>query len=434
MFQMLRLPVSMLAVLTIVAFVPVAVAQEAAPKARVPITQMQAVGDGKTLNTQAIQRTIDTVASSGGGTVVIPEGVFMSGSVFLKPGVNLHIEKNGVLKGTQDIKDYPKMETRIEGHFQQWIPALVNADKIDHLRITGDGTLDGSGQVYWDAFRNAARATRGTKNLDVDRPRMMFIRDSKDVQVSGIHFKDSGFWNLHLYRCDGVIVDGLDINAGAGSPSTDGVDVDSSRNVTIRNCTIANNDDCIALKGTKGPLAMEDKDSPPVEHIRIENCTFVRGGAFVTCGSEATIVRDVIVENCQTAEPGRVSAILRLKMRTDTPQLYEDIHVRNITLNGTGALIAIAPWSQYFDLQGHPQPTRAVRNVSLSNIKGTFGSFGNIAGGPGDTMEKITFENIDVKLNNTNSRFMPIKDLVMQNVKVNGEEFKAPTTAPTTRP
>jgi polygalacturonase len=406
------------------------------PSLRVPITQFSAVGDGTTLNTQAIQKAIDQVASSGGGTVVIPQGVFLSGSIFLGPGVNLHLEKDAVLKGTTNIADYPKMETRIEGHFQQWIPALVNADKVDHLRITGEGTLDGSGQPFWAAFRTRIVADRTTKNLDVERPRLMFIRDSKDVLVSGIHFKDSGFWNLHIYRCDGVVVDGLDIVAGPGSPSTDGMDIDSSQNVTIRNCHIAVNDDCIALKGTKGPLAMEDKDSPPVEHVRVSNCAFERGASFVTCGSEATIVRDVIVENCRAVgNASRGMSMLKLKLRADTPQLYEDIHFRQITLEGTGALISIAPWLQYFDLQGHPQPTRTVRNVTVSDVKGSFGSFGSIRGNQGDTIEKVLLENIDVKLTGPAPRLEGVKDLVVRDVKINGEAYiPAGTPAPASAP
>ena len=299
----------------------------------------------------------------------------------------------------------------------------MNADKIDHLRITGEGTFDGNGAPFWAAFRQA----RGARNLDVPRPRLVFIRDSQDVLVSGIHFKDSGFWNLHIYRSQNVVVENLDIRAGAGSPSTDGMDIDSSQNVTIRGCYLSVNDDCIALKGTKGPLAMEDKDSPPVEHIRVSDCTFAAGNGFITCGSEATIVRDVIVENCRTVAPGRVSAVLRLKMRTDTPQLYEDIHFRNITLDGgTGALIAVAPWSQYFDLQGHSQPTRTARNISISNVKGTFGSFGSVGGGPGDVIDKLTFENIDVTLNNARPRFSAVTNLVIKDVKVNGEAYTGP--------
>src|SRR4029079_6492025 len=145
--------------------------------------------------------------------------------------------------------------------------------------------------------------------------------------ISGIHFKDSGFWNLHLYNCQDVLLENLDIRAGEKpdgsfvmSPRTHGIDIDSCQRVTIKGCYIKNNDDCIALKGTKGPLAMEDKTSPPDEDIRIVDCTFAAGNGFVTCGSEATIVRNVVIENCKTEAPGRVSCVLRLKMRTDTPQ------------------------------------------------------------------------------------------------------------------
>jgi alpha-L-rhamnosidase len=418
-----------------------AAAQIAEPESvagtKLVITSVGAVGDGKTMNTAAIQNAIDKVASSGGGTVVIPEGTFLSGSIFLKPRVNLHLEKNGVLKGSTDTKDYPMRETRIEGHFQDWLPALVNAEKVDHLRITGEGTLDGSGEVYWTAFRTAARNTRGTKNLDVPRPRLVYIARSQDVQVSGIHFKDSGFWNLHVYNCNNVLIENLDIRAGASSPSTDGMDIDSSQNVTIKGCYIQVNDDCIALKGTKGIHAMEDKDSPPVEHIRISDCTFAAGGAFVTAGSEATIVRDVIVENCKAEGPGRgVSSVLRLKLRTDTPELYEDIHIRNVTLNGGGNLFNISPWRQYEDLQGQPSPKRVTRNISLSNVKGTFGGFGSIGGSPGDVIEDITIENVDVKLTNQNwaPRIGNVTNLKINNVMINGEPFTAPTPAPSTTP
>jgi len=78
--------------------------------------------------------------------------------------------------------------------------------------------------------------------------------------------------------------------------------------------------------------------------------------------------------------------------------LYEDIHIRDITLEGRGNLIGVAPWTQYFDLQGHPQPTRKIHNVTFSNIKGTFGSFGSIRPNAGDVIDHIVFENIDVTL------------------------------------
>ena len=217
-------------------------AGNAAADQRLSIAATGAVGDGMTLNTAAIQRAIDRLATNGGGTLVVPQGEFLTGAIFLKPGVNVHLDPGAVLKGSTNIEDYPAMETRIEGHTQVWRPALVNAKNADHLRITGAGTLQGGGKPFWDAFWQRRLANRLTQNLDVDRPRNLFIQDSKDVRLSGIALRDSGFWNVHLYRCQDVLVEKLDIRAPTRSPSTDGIDVDSCRDVTIRGCYISVNE------------------------------------------------------------------------------------------------------------------------------------------------------------------------------------------------
>jgi alpha-L-rhamnosidase len=180
---------------------------------------------------------------------------------------------------------------------------------------------------------------------------------------------------------------------------------------------------------------MDDKDSPPVEHIRISGCTFLKSGSMVTCGSEATIVRDVVVENCKAIGPKtRGLAVLRLKFRTDTPEIYEDIHVKNIELDGAGQIVNFSPWSQYFDLQGHQPPTRVTRNISISDVTGTFGGFGAIKPGKGDTVENITFENIDVKLT-TGDKGLPnfgeIKNLTVKNVTINGTPWQPAATTQT---
>jgi alpha-L-rhamnosidase len=396
-----------------------------------PITEFGAVADEKTMNTEAIQKGIDSLASSGGGTLVVPKGTFLTGALFFKPGVNLEVEKDGVLKGSTDLKDFPQRRTRIEGHFQDWVPAMINADHCDHFRLTGEGTLDGSGAPFWAAFRSA----RGAKNLDVPRPRLTFISNSNDVQVKGLHYFNSGFWNLHVYHCQDVLVEGIDIQAGDSSPSTDGVDVDSCQYVTIKGITVYNNDDGIAIKGTKGPFAMreqERQESPADEHILITGCTFKKSGSIMTCGSEATIVRDVHIEDCTITGPkaGSIS-VVRLKLRTDTPQEYGDIHVKNITLDGGGTIINVAPWSQYFDLMGQPQPTRKIDGVTIENVHGQGAAFGSIRPAPGDVIKNITFRNIDVQVRSGPS-FVGVENLVMENVKVNGEVVTAEqaTTAP----
>lgn len=390
---------------------------------RASVADFGAVGDGKTLNTGRIQSAINQLAAKGGGTLVVPTGVFLSGAIFLKPGVNLHLGEGAVLKGSTDRKDYPKMRTRIEGHFEEWLPALVNADKVDHLRISGSGTLDGSGAPFWEEFWARLRANRGTKNLDVERPRLALIQNSEDVRISGVTFKDSGFWNLHLYRCRNVVVENarFEVPDGVRCPSTDGTDIDSCQHVTIRGCTYRVDDDCIALKGSKGPFALGDRDSPPVEHVRVVGCTFERGHGVVTLGSEATVVRDVLVEKSRVVGPIN---LVRLKLRPDTPQRYEGIHYRDITLDSTGRIFQVQPWTQYFDLKGQPPPKSVVRDVTLSNIKGSYGSFGTLQGNPGQTeISDIRLEEIDVRLKDEKLNAVDVKNLRVGKVTVNGKPF-----------
>lgn len=288
---------------------------QAAPVAS-SIVDFGAKGDGATINTEAIQQAIDEVSAAGGGCVTVPEGVFLSGALDLKEGVELRLAKGAVLRGSTDLDDYPKRMTRIEGHSEPWSPALINAANLDRVRIIGEGTLDGNGKPFWAAFWKRRKENPRCTNLEVERPRLIFIEGSSDVVVSGIHLKDSGFWNLHLYRCRNVLIDGITITAPHGeppqitdveqpwdeisidrAPSSDGIDIDSCQQVQIRSCTISVGDDCIALKGTKGPLAMEDEASPPVENILVTDCDFQSGHGMLTCGSEATTIRNVRVQN-----------------------------------------------------------------------------------------------------------------------------------------
>jgi alpha-L-rhamnosidase len=400
--------------------------------ADVNIADFGANADGTTLCTAAIQQTIAAAASAGGGNVVLPRGTYLSGAIFLKPGVNLRIEKDAILLGSTNIDDYPPMPTRIEGHTQIWRPALVNADKCDGLRITGGGTIQGGGKPYWDAFWSRYKADKKTKNLDVDRPRNVFIRDSSGVVVSGVSLRESGFWNLHLYRCQNATIENVDIRTPPGAPSTDGIDVDSCQDITIRGCYISVDDDNIAIKGSKGPLADKDEQSPAVERIHITGCTFAHGHGAVTLGSEACHVKGVLVEDCKVEpDPGSANAahrtiLVRLKLRPDTPQHYEDLHFRNITLSGRADLISIAPWTQYFDLRGQPEPSQLVENVTIENVTGAAGGFGQIAGPRKAIIRNITLKDIDLRLENPKVKIEKVDDLKVENVKINGAPIVIP--------
>jgi parallel beta-helix repeat protein len=396
------------------------------------ITAYGAVAGGDKLNTVAIQQAIDAAAARGGGTVVIPGGIFRSGSIFLKQGVTLHLAEGAVLKGSENIGDYPKLTTRIEGHFEPWRMALVNAQNLAGVRISGPGKLDGSGPVYWRAFWQRRKENPKCTNLEVERPRLMFIDRCTDVRIENTALEDSGFWNLHLYRCRDVLVENVRITIPSAGPelrgpSTDGIDIDSSQNVTVRKCYISNNDDNIALKGSKGPLADKDADSPPVENILVEDTEVGDGNGLITCGSEATVVRHVIVRNCVLS--GRAT-MLTLKLRPDTPQHYEDITLDGIRLTGGGRLLNVAPWMQFFDLQGQPPPARQVNDITIRNVTGSYRSLGALGGNAGDSLRDITLENIDVKLVDEKFTLGPVENLVLKNVRINGKPFTPPAVTP----
>jgi alpha-L-rhamnosidase len=424
-----RFVFSMLAAPLLAAAKPAKPATSAARQAS--IADFGAVADDATINTRAIQAAIDHLAGQGGGTVVVPAGVFVSGALFLKPGVHLHLDLGAVLKCSTDMKNFPVQRTRIEGHIEDsFNPALINASGCDGLKITGQGTFDGAGRPIWDLFwklRNASPDKRNFRNLSIPRARLALIERSNGVVVDGVTFKDSQFWNLHLYRCRDVVVRNARFQVPDDykqAPSTDGIDLDSCQNVTIEGCDFSVTDDCIAAKGSKGPHALEDKDSPPVEHIRVRNCTFRRGNGMMTLGSEATIVRDVVVENCRATGASHVAV---LKLRPDTPQHYEDIHFRNLTLDAAtdkGMIISIQPWSQYAALDGAAPPKSIVRNVSLSGIKGRFGGFGTIRPNPGQTeIGDILLKDFDVQLEHDRLDVAGTGGVRLEHVVVNGKPF-----------
>ena len=409
---------------------------------RLSVISQGARPDGKTINTKAIQATIDKLAAEGGGTVVVPAGVFVSGALFLKPGVNLHLDKGGVIRAAvEDVAaNFPAMRTRIEGHFEDaFTPALINAKGCHGLRITGQGTLDGAGQPIWEKFYRMRREHTGPgdfANIAIPRARLALLEDSQGILVEGVTFQNSQFWNLHLYKCQDVMVRNarFQVPDDQQAPSSDGIDIDSCQRVIVDGCTFNVTDDAIACKGSKGPFAAQDLDSPPVQIVRIRNCHFKRAHQALACGSEATLIRDVVMENCKLEN---VNNLTLLKLRPDTPQHYEDIHFRNITLdNPRGTIFAARPWTQYRDLKGQPPPRSIVRNISLENIKGRFGAFGSIQPNPGQTtISDILFKDIDVQLSQPNLTVADgVTNVRLQNVKVNGNPVTSTSPIPPPAP
>lgn len=389
------------------------------------IAEYGAIADDTTLNTDAIQKVIDLAAKNGGGVIIVPEGIFRSGALFFKPGTHLHLAKNGMLKGSANIENYPLQASRMEGQNLDYFPALVNAYNVDGFTITGEGTIDGNGKRYWEAFWQRRKENRKCTNLEVSRPRLVFIWNCDNVQIQDVNLHNSGFWTTHLYQCDYVKILNAHIFAPKTpipAPSSDAIDLDVCSNVLIKGCYMSVNDDAIAIKGGKGPYADEDPNNGPNTNIIIEDCEFGFCHSVITCGSESIHTRNVILRN-STVE--NVSRLIFLKMRPDTPQKYEFLRLENIT--GTGrTCIYIRPWTQFYDLKGRSTPpVSSSENITFKNIKMTCDKFAEVGITENDSLINFTFEDMDITAKTVKLDTALFNGLTVKNVTINGEPYLA---------
>ncbi|MGJ7030120.1 rhamnogalacturonidase [Niabella hirudinis] len=389
------------------------------------LTDYGVTKDSTVVQTEKIQAIIDQAAANGGGVIIIPKGVFLSGSLFFKPKTHLYLEKDATLKCSDDISDFKVITTRIEGQSLKYFAALVNADGLDGFTISGSGTINGNGLRYWKAFWLRRQWNPKCTNMDEQRPRLLFVSNSKNVQVSGVQLLNSPFWTSHYYKCENLKVLGVRILAGTNNgyavraPSSDGIDLDVCQNVLIKNCYISVNDDGVCLKGGKGPTADKDPNNGANRSIIIEDNTIVNCPSL-TLGSESVFTRNVIMRRCTVKN---TSHVLLLKMRPDTPQQHEYVLVEDIT--GTArSFLSIAPWTQFFDLKGQPEPHSSARFITMRNSKLSCNDFLNIKSSKQYELSGFALENLEITAPEKAVVGLDfIKNLQLKKVLVNGKQY-----------
>lgn len=387
------------------------------------ITNFGVSSDSIQLNTLAIQKIIDKAHENGGGTIVIPKGVFLTGALFFKPKTKLVLMEGAVLKGSDDINNYPLIPSRMEGQSQLYYAALINAYYIDSFSITGSGKIDGNGLKFWKyfwAYRDSMKAIKkSATNLEVHRPRLVFIWGCNNVSIKNVSLHNAGFWTTHLYQCNNVTIEDCDIRSPykpVPAPSTDGIDIDVCKNVTVRNCFISVNDDAVCIKGGKGPDAHQRAENGIVEDILVERCNFGDSHGVLTLGSESIHAKNITLRDCKVESN---TPLLRLKMRPDTYQVFENISIDNIT-GKCGTIISMAPWKQFFNLNGSTEkPYGIVRNITFSNINVTCKKFGDMEGNPADQVSIISFKNVKA-IAETSGFKTKYTNIKLENVLVNG--------------
>ncbi len=378
--------------------------------------------DGQ-VHTQEIQRVIDLCAENGGGVVVVPEGKWMSGSLYFKQGVNLYIEEGGMLMGSDDVSDYDLKTTRIEGQTCTYFTALINVEGVHGFTMCGKGTIDGNGMRSWKAFWLRRKWNPKCTNKDEQRPRLLYISDSTDVLIAGLTLQNSHFWTTHLYRCQRVKYIGCRIMsplAPVKSPSTDAIDIDVCTDVLVKDCYMEVNDDSVVLKGGKGPWADTAPENGSNERILVEDCTYGFCHGVLTCGSESVHNRNVLVRRITM---GGVSNMLVLKMRPDTPQHYEYITIEQARGKAT-RFLNINPWMQFYDLGGREDiPLSYADHVTFRDCDVDCAVYLHVM--PKEDQYRLsdfTFERINVRAIDPGADFHVFRNARLQDVTVIAKE------------
>lgn len=305
-----------------------------------------AKGDGKTIDTKAIQKAIDAASAAGGGTVIFQPGVYLSGSLFLKSRTNLRVDEGVTILGVQDLAGYPVMPTRVAGIEMSWPAALINVYEQSNVTISGKGVIDGDGKIWWDKYWTMRRndyepkGIRWAADYDCQRPRLIQIFKSDDVNLQGLTLKRSGFWTVHVCYSRKVNVDGITIrnNEGGRGPSTDGVDLDSSSNITVQHCDIQCNDDAICLKAGRDADGL--RVNRPSEKISIHDNTVGAGAAGVTFGSETSGgIREVEVSRLHVL-PGVPNGIL-FKSASTRGGTIQGINIHDVEIEGVNSAFSV---------------------------------------------------------------------------------------------
>lgn len=356
------------------------------------VTQYGAVGDGQTLNTKAIQSAINHCTAYGGGVVVVPEGVFMSGAIFLKQGVNLRIEKTGILKGTTSMNDYPIIKTRWEGEEREWTSAFVNAFDMNNLTINGEGTIDGSGEKWVELYKDKKPEPSNEQPI-YGRPRLIAIQNCKNSEISGLNLKNQACWGLFILYSENIDVKNLTIRAEHNIPMSDGIDIDSGREIHISGCDIDVNDDCIAIKSGK------DEDgrrvNRPCEDVLIEKCLFRYGHGGVSMGSEMSGgIRNITIQDCVMEADNW--APIRFKCQPSRGGVVENITYRNIQLKDTRKAFEFNMEWRMVNPRPASDPLPVFRNVKIINVTGTVATVGDMHGLKDSPIRNVVFENCEI--------------------------------------
>ena len=349
---------------------------EAPPGASGPfsVSSFGATGDGKQLETKALQAAIDACAAAGGGTVHFPAGRHLSGTLFLKSRVTLHLEAGAVLLGSPRLEDYPSTVPALRSYTDNYTErSLLYAENLDDVAICGRGVIDGQGAAFKGSYKV--------------RPYLMRWVSCRGVSVRGITLKDSPMWVQHYLACAGVLIDGIRVTSTCNH-NNDGIDIDACDGVRIANCDIRSGDDSIVLKSTL---------DQPCKNIVITNCTLSSHCSAFKLGTESNGgFENIALSNCTIYDTRLAGIALEL---VDGGTL-ERVTVSNVVMHNARNAIFIRlgnrarPFKKGMEAPG----VGRLRHVRISDVQ-VFGADAigcSITGLPDSPVEDVALDNVSV--------------------------------------
>jgi polygalacturonase len=385
------------------------------------VRQFGATGDGKTLDTAAIQRALDECGGAGGGIVRFPAGTYLSKPIFLHSRTTLQLEAGAVLQATDERADFANPEKT-----NSFI-AFVNGRDLHDVVISGPGTIDGAGGRWWGPAQAARRKTPG---YVMPRPCMIVISNCVNLRVQDVTLQNSPLTHLAPTVCQDVVISNVVVQTPAWTPNTDAIDPINCKNVLITRCRMEAGDDDISIKSNRvmpgRAFASED--------ITVTGCIFLHGHGMSIGAATVGGVRNVTVRNCTFTDTENG---IRIKSQRGRGGLVENIRVSDITMTNVDPAITFTCYymtnsagdpvqrfaPDHDPVQAVNETTPVFRNICVSNLTATCQrSAGIIIGLPESEISDVVLENVSITAATTGLAVKNAKGIRFQNVTVINRE------------
>ena len=357
------------------------------------ILEFGAAADGNTINSEAIQSAIDAYSRSGGGRVTVPQGIFVTGTIWLKSHVELHLSRGAVLKASPNIDDYNDPDAYPQNFgcpdSEKWVAKhLIIALECEDVALTGDGSIDGSGDAYYGEPEAYAKdcwkyGLALSKDPVILRPgQLVCFIECQNVKVTDVTLHNMTCWGCFLHGCDNVSVRGLKVFNPPTYANTDGIDIDSCSNVTVSDCIIDTGDDAIAIRGDSERLKQSGK---VCEYITITNCVLGSASSVFRIGVGTGLIRHVRVSNLVVKRGSTIVNFMTDYVGHGGVSM-EDIHFSGISAADIAYPIIMSENNHAY-----------VRNVSIENVYAESYMGIILDAAHDDTLSDITLRNISIK-------------------------------------